>query len=154
MIAVGAFVFGAIVGSSGQGGTAAAPSTAPTVTVTATANADGKAAPTVTVTAKADGKPAATVTVTVTTKAESGNSSGESWGDGMHKVGTDIKPGKYVTTVPSDSIGCYYAILNSSDTQDIKTNSLANPGEKAYVTISSTDPFFESRGCGDWKKDN
>jgi hypothetical protein len=66
-----------------------------------------------------------------------------SFGDGLYKVGADIKAGTYHT---SGGANCYWAELRSSDTNNIITNNL-NGGPQT-VTISS--PYFESDGCGTW----
>jgi hypothetical protein len=65
-------------------------------------------------------------------------------GDGMYSVGHDMKPGTYKT---SGSTGCYYAILNSTDTSDIADNN--NVDGPAFVTVGSGQ-YFESQGCADW----
>lgn len=66
-------------------------------------------------------------------------------GDGIYEVGRDMKPGTYRS--PDNSESCYFAVLGSSDTSDIKTNDLG-AGPK-IVTVSEGD-FFETSGCGDW----
>jgi Skp family chaperone for outer membrane proteins len=65
-------------------------------------------------------------------------------GDGVYKVGADIKAGTYKTPGRGD---CYYAVLNSSDTMDIATNN--NVSGPAYVTVHAGQ-YFESSGCADW----
>jgi Protein of unknown function (DUF2510) len=65
-------------------------------------------------------------------------------GTGMYKVGVDMKPGTYKT---AGSGGCYYAVLNSSDTNDIATNNLTDgPG---FVTVA-TGKYFDTEDCADW----
>jgi hypothetical protein len=66
-----------------------------------------------------------------------------SFGDGLYKVGADIKAGTYRTTGGS---GCYRARLSSSDTYDITDNHFGN-GPQTLVINSA---WFESQGCGTW----
>jgi len=74
--------------------------------------------------------------------------------EGTLVVGTDIKPGTYRTTVPSDSFGCYWARLRSLEglSNQIIANGFEAPDAKITVTIASTDKGFESRDCGKWVK--
>jgi hypothetical protein len=65
-------------------------------------------------------------------------------GDGMYKVGVDMKAGTYKSNGRS---GCYYAVLNSSDTSDIATNNLSNG--PAFVTVFP-GKYFETQDCADW----
>jgi hypothetical protein len=66
-----------------------------------------------------------------------------SFGDGLFKVGTDIKAGSYHA---NGGPNCYWAELRSSDTTNIITNNISSGPQT--VTISS--PYFESDGCGTW----
>ncbi|WP_129308733.1 hypothetical protein [Streptomyces sp. L2] len=70
---------------------------------------------------------------------------------GMFKVGTDIAPGTYKSTGNADD-SCYWERtkdaahgLNSIIANDNVTGS-------AVVTIRSSDAYFKTTGCGDWKK--
>lgn len=65
-------------------------------------------------------------------------------GDGIYKVGTDMKPGTYKT---SGKRGCYYAVLNSTDTFDIAVN--GNVDGPAYATVAPGQ-YFEVTRCADW----
>jgi multidrug efflux pump subunit AcrA (membrane-fusion protein) len=65
-------------------------------------------------------------------------------GDGMYKVGAEIKPGTYRT---SGAVGCYYAVLNSTDTSDIAENN--NIDGPAFVTVSEGQ-YLEVVRCADW----
>lgn len=65
-------------------------------------------------------------------------------GDGLFEVGSDIKAGTYKT---KGAPGCYYAILNSSDTSDIADNN--NTDGPAIVTVRNGQ-FLELSGCDDW----
>lgn len=64
--------------------------------------------------------------------------------DGVYEVGVDIKADTYRK---KDGNGCYYAILSSSDTNDIASNNLTDG--PAVVTLSSGQ-YFESTRCGEW----
>lgn len=65
-------------------------------------------------------------------------------GDGVYEVGVDIKPGRYKT---AGAPGCYYAVLNSSDTTDIADNN--NIDGPATVTVRQGQ-YLELSGCDDW----
>lgn len=65
-------------------------------------------------------------------------------GEGLYEVGADIKAGTYKT---KGAPGCYYAILNSSDTSDIADNN--NTDGPATVTVHNGQ-FLELSGCDDW----
>jgi len=67
-------------------------------------------------------------------------------GDGLYEVGEDIPAGKYKT---SGKVGCYYAVLNSSDTFDISSNNLVDG--VATVTVKEGD-FLELSGCAEFSK--
>lgn len=76
--------------------------------------------------------------------------------DGQYEVGNgpgQVKPGKYKTTVPNDSIGCYWE--RQKDFEGNFNSILANDnvagGSPAVVTIKSTDKGFKSERCGEWK---
>jgi hypothetical protein len=80
-----------------------------------------------------------------------------SFGDGTYEVGTNagmVPPGKYRTTVPTDSFGCYWERLKglSGQFDDIITNDIAQAGTPVIVTIASSDKGFKSTGCGTWTK--
>lgn len=65
-------------------------------------------------------------------------------GDGTYEVGTDMKPGRYKT---DGATGCYYAVLNSTDSSDIADN--GNPDGMAYATVRQGQ-YFETARCADW----
>jgi F0F1-type ATP synthase membrane subunit b/b' len=67
------------------------------------------------------------------------------FGDGVWQVGKDIAAGLY--RAPGGS-GCYWAELNSANNQDIATNGGFGPNQ----TVQIDSPWFESDGCGQWKK--
>ena len=65
-------------------------------------------------------------------------------GEGVYEVGADIKAGTYKT---AGKRGCYYAVLNSTDTSDIAdNNNLDGPG----VLTVSTGQYLQVSGCADW----
>lgn len=68
-----------------------------------------------------------------------------SFGDGIWQSGTDFLPGLYRA---SGGGGCYWAKLNSADTNDIADNGFG--GSNPTIQIDSS--FFETDGCGTWEK--
>ncbi|MFF9022325.1 hypothetical protein [Streptomyces eurythermus] len=70
---------------------------------------------------------------------------------GMFKVGTDIAPGTYKSTGNADG-SCYWE--RAKDAEDGTDSILANDNVTgtAVVTISASDRYFKTVGCGDWKK--
>ena len=65
-------------------------------------------------------------------------------GEGIFKVGKDMKAGTYKT---DGAGGCYYAILNSTDTSDIADNN--NIDGPAFVTVHDGQ-YFQTARCADW----
>jgi hypothetical protein len=67
--------------------------------------------------------------------------------DGTFLVGTDIQPGRYITTGVDL---CYWARLKdaSGSLDGIIAND--NASGQAIVDIAPTDALFESNGCGRW----
>ncbi|MGW3152402.1 hypothetical protein ACWDG1_49175 [Streptomyces sp. NPDC001177] len=70
---------------------------------------------------------------------------------GMFKVGTDIAPGTYKSTGNADD-SCYWE--RTKDAEHGLNSIIANNNVTgtAVVTIRSTDAYFKTDGCGDWKK--
>ncbi|WP_432025456.1 hypothetical protein [Streptomyces sp. 1222.5] len=70
---------------------------------------------------------------------------------GMFRVGTDIAPGTYRSTGNADD-SCYWE--RTKDAEHGLNSIIANNNVtgSAVVTISATDAYFKSAGCGDWKK--
>ncbi|WP_030341486.1 hypothetical protein [Streptomyces sp. NRRL S-1022] len=70
---------------------------------------------------------------------------------GMYKVGTDIAPGTYRSAGNTDD-GCYWERVK--DAGHGLDSIIANNNVKgtAVVTISPSDAYFKTNGCGDWKK--
>ncbi len=70
---------------------------------------------------------------------------------GMYKVGTDIAPGTYRSTGNADD-SCYWERTKDADhgLDSIIANN--NVTGTAVVTISPSDAYFKTSGCGDWKK--
>lgn len=144
-------VGGAIGGSASAGTTTATPArtatvTTPAETVTSTATSTKTVpGPTVTKTVRKPAKThTKTVKVTVTPKAKASFP-----GDGTYEVGVDIKAGTYVSAPPSSG-NCYWARLSGGDgLDDIIANN--NSAGQSLVTIASTDKFFQSSGCSEWR---
>lgn len=70
---------------------------------------------------------------------------------GMFKVGTDIVPGTYKSTGNADD-SCYWE--RTKDAEHGLDSIIANNNVTgtAVVTIRSSDAYFKTAGCGDWKK--
>jgi hypothetical protein len=70
---------------------------------------------------------------------------------GMFRVGADIKPGTYRSTGNSDGT-CYWE--RAKDAGHSLGSIIANNNVTgtAVVTISSSDAYFKTTGCQDWKK--
>lgn len=69
-------------------------------------------------------------------------------GEGVYKVGEDMAAGTYKTAGRS---GCYYAVLNSTDSFDIAVN--GNPNGPAFATVG-VGQYFETARCAAWVKQN
>ena len=131
---------GAVAGASDTS-TSAQP--APTVTVTETEEAPA-----------GEAEPAPTVTVTKTTKPEpepEPEPEPDGLSEGTYEVGVDAKAGRYKTTVPDDSMNCYWQRTkdDSGEFGSIIANDNASPGSRVSVTLKKGE-FFTSNGCGDW----
>lgn len=75
--------------------------------------------------------------------------------DGTLFVGKDVLPGTYVTTVPADSLACYWARLKDTDGElgSVIANKLGEPGGQMVLTIKKTDYAVEVRCDGaKWTK--
>lgn len=73
-------------------------------------------------------------------------------GPGLYEVGVDVKAGKYKTTGPdgTNSVGCYYAWMSSSESDaDIVDNNIVKG--QAVVTLRNGQ-FFENKSCEDFVK--
>ena len=72
-------------------------------------------------------------------------------GDGVYVVGQDIKPGVYHTNGSGDpgANDCYFATLNSSDTNDIADNNNFDGAET--VDVSSAYAFEINGPCA-WSR--
>lgn len=75
-------------------------------------------------------------------------------GSGTLIVGIDIQPGTYTAKV-TDSTGGYWQRMTNTtgDTDSIAANDDVDYGDKAVVTIKSSDKAFESNGFGPWTKE-
>ena len=71
-------------------------------------------------------------------------------GDGMYRVGKDIKPGTYVAT-PSGSISGYWERLScaTGDFDCILAND--NVDGQTFVTILPSDRYFSTTRMGTWR---
>ncbi|OAR26136.1 hypothetical protein A8W25_11800 [Streptomyces sp. ERV7] len=69
-------------------------------------------------------------------------------GDGSFQVGSDIRPGTYVSTGNKD--GCYWERAKdaSGSTDAILAND--NVTGASYVTVLASDKIFKSSDCQDW----
>lgn len=136
---------GGMIGNSGDASTTTA-QPAPTVTETETVTEEAP---------DPEPQPTETVTVTAKPKAEPKADTGPSaeLAEGTYEVGKDVKAGRYKTTVPDDSMNCYWARLkdDSGDFDAIIANDNASPGARVSVTIKNGE-FFENNGCGDWAR--
>lgn len=70
--------------------------------------------------------------------------------DGMHAVGIHVRPGTYVT---NGGQGCYWAILKDARgvLDSIVENEFTWDPARQVVTIS-TGQFFDTGGCGTWRR--
>lgn len=73
------------------------------------------------------------------------------FGDGTHRVGTDIEAGTYRTR--ADASGCYWERLSgfSGGIDDIVANDFTN--YHSVVTIDPSDAGFSTERCGTWTSD-
>ena len=74
-----------------------------------------------------------------------------SFADGVFLVGTDIAAGGYKTDGQGDGsfnlIGCYYAVLNSSNTSDIANNTIVKgPLDSPPLRASTSKPSVAASG--------
>lgn len=65
--------------------------------------------------------------------------------DGIWQVGVDFEAGTYRA---EGGPLCYWALLDSADTWDIVNNG----GFSANQTLTIDSAWFETKGCGTWKK--
>lgn len=74
--------------------------------------------------------------------------------EGTFIVPNEVKAGTYQTTVPQDSIACYWERLTSLDgsVDSIADNGFAERGQQVIVTVSPNDKYFKTTGCGVWTK--
>lgn len=132
----GGCLFGVAIGGAGNQttGTTQTPAAAATDTAAETTESTESSKPATTT------KPAATKPAPPTI------------GEGTWEVGSEVKPGTYTTTVPADSNSCYWARLSGFTGDDIIANDISSPGQRARVTIRSSDKGFETQGCGTWTR--
>ncbi|MEV5874353.1 hypothetical protein AB0L75_09025 [Streptomyces sp. NPDC052101] len=71
---------------------------------------------------------------------------GRVFGDGVYRVGSEIKPGTYYVT---DVEGCYWERTDGNgETID---NNFVTAAKRVQVTIHANDYSFDSEGCGRWQ---
>lgn len=78
-----------------------------------------------------------------------------SFGDGTWEIGAaagQVAPGKYKSTVPANSWGCYWERLSGTggSFDEIITNGNAEKNTPVIVTIAAADKAFKSEDCGTW----
>lgn len=126
---------------------AAAPSASSTPRGSATAASSRSPAATSTPTPSASpGRPTATPSATGATPGATpaARPAGIS-GDGVHDVGSDIRPGLY----RSEGTGTWERLEDASgDIESVIANGEASGVE--YVQVKASDGFFSTRGMGDW----
>ncbi|KUJ66736.1 hypothetical protein ACZ90_33965 [Streptomyces albus subsp. albus] len=73
-------------------------------------------------------------------------------GDGTFQVGSDIKPGTYLTRGNGTMDGCYWE--RSKDSSGDPDSILANDNVtgSSYVTVKASDKIFTTNGCHDWEE--
>ncbi|MEU1592820.1 hypothetical protein ABZ468_08140 [Streptomyces sp. NPDC005708] len=71
---------------------------------------------------------------------------GRIFGDGVFRVGSEIKPGTYYA---EDVQGCYWERTDRNGAPI--DNYFSNGAKRVQVTIRTTDYSFNSEGCGQWK---
>lgn len=93
----------------------------------------------------------ATTTTTAPTTTTTTQPAVPSFGNGKHRVGSDIQPGIY--RIADVGSGCYWARLAGFDGEldDILAND--NATGSAVVEILPSDAGFESSRCGTWRMD-
>ncbi|MEU1402085.1 hypothetical protein ABZ471_06895 [Streptomyces sp. NPDC005728] len=72
-------------------------------------------------------------------------------GDGDYQVGSDIKPGTYRTTGNTDGM-CHWERTADAGQGPDSVIAHNNVTGTALVTIRSTDAYFRTTGCSDWKR--
>ncbi len=73
------------------------------------------------------------------------------FGEGTLKVGTDVKPGKYVTTGHLSGkpvLECFWERIGAGDAV-VGSDQVAQE-KRVTVTIAAGDSTFTSQGCGNW----
>jgi hypothetical protein len=73
--------------------------------------------------------------------------SGRSFGNGVYRVGAQIKPGTYA--IAGDIKDCYWERQDRSGR--IIENNFILAAARVQVTIKPSDYAFSSQGCGQWK---
>jgi hypothetical protein len=126
------------------------------IAIAADRSSQSGASPSATVTQTVTAQAAAAATPTGAAPAQPAGSL-TTFKDGTYEIGNGpglIAAGKYRTTVPTDTFGCYWERLKglSGQFNDIIANGNADPGNPVIVTIAPTDKAFRVAGCGTWSK--
>jgi len=87
----------------------------------------------------------------VDAKAKGTPAAGMAGDGGMFRVGSDIAPGTYRSTGNKDD-SCYWERTKDAGHSLSSIISNNNVTGTAVVTISASDGYFKTTGCGDWKK--
>lgn len=70
-------------------------------------------------------------------------------GDGVHRVGVEIQPGRYFASNPGNT-RCYYETSNSANGALSAITDASYSYGPQMVEIATTDVVFVSAGCGTW----
>ncbi|MBD0746519.1 hypothetical protein [Streptomyces sp. CBMA152] len=70
-------------------------------------------------------------------------------GDGSYEVGSDIKPGTYVSSGNKD--GCYWERAKDASGSPDAITANDNVTGTSYVTVAAGDKIFKTSGCKDWQ---
>lgn len=89
--------------------------------------------------------PTPSVTVTQTVQPQAAMSS-----DGVYVIGQDIQPGTYHTDGQGSNGQCYYALLSSTNTNDIIDNNITSG--PATITVDSGVAAVEISGGCSWEQ--
>jgi hypothetical protein len=69
--------------------------------------------------------------------------------EGMWRVGTDVKPGRYKTTGALDGLCYWHTARDTSDLTIIDQGLADRSNQAGYVTLKSGQ-YFKTSGCHDW----
>ncbi|CAM4057340.1 hypothetical protein [Janibacter anophelis] len=150
VVAVTAFVVGAVMILILGAGDGASSATAVTSTRTSTVTSTAKVTDAGSTTTTTAPPTTTTRTTTATVTAKPPPPATDIPGDGTFEVGVDVEPGTYISDAPSSG-SCYWARLSSpTGTDNILDNNISRG--QSIVTISTSDAFFETSRCNGWTK--